>query len=65
MEKACYPKAKTTLIYLSPFPYSAFLRLYLAITPIHQKHMMGAAWKTESMDNPVFATPILTISWLA
>ena len=25
----------------------------------------GAAWKTESMVTPVFATPILTTSWLA
>ncbi|WP_420026024.1 hypothetical protein [Enterobacter kobei] len=25
----------------------------------------GAAWKTESMVTPVFATPILTINWLA
>jgi len=25
----------------------------------------GSAWKTESMVTPVFATPILTISWLA
>ncbi len=26
---------------------------------------LGSAWKTESMVTPVFATPILTISWLA
>jgi hypothetical protein len=26
---------------------------------------MGSAWKTESMVTPVFATPILTTSWLA
>ncbi|WP_154922510.1 hypothetical protein [Klebsiella grimontii] len=25
----------------------------------------GSAWKTESMVTPVFATPILTTSWLA
>ena len=25
----------------------------------------GSAWKTESMVTPVFATPILTINWLA
>jgi hypothetical protein len=27
--------------------------------------ILGSAWKTESMVTPVFATPILTISWLA
>nr|AWM64119.1 Glycerol dehydrogenase [Klebsiella pneumoniae]QEQ70089.1 Glycerol dehydrogenase [Klebsiella pneumoniae] len=27
--------------------------------------MMGAPQKTESMVTPVFATPILTTSWLA
>ena len=27
--------------------------------------MVGSAWKTESMVTPVFATPILTTSWLA
>ena len=26
---------------------------------------LGSAWKTESMVTPVFATPILTINWLA
>ncbi|CZV60416.1 DUF4158 domain-containing protein [Citrobacter freundii] len=26
---------------------------------------LGSAWKTESMVTPVFATPILTTSWLA
>ncbi|MER1573524.1 Tn3 family transposase, partial [Enterobacter hormaechei] len=26
---------------------------------------VGSAWKTESMVTPVFATPILTTSWLA
>ncbi len=27
--------------------------------------LQGSAWKTESMVTPVFATPILTTSWLA
>jgi hypothetical protein len=27
--------------------------------------LIGSAWKTESMVTPVFATPILTTSWLA
>ena len=27
--------------------------------------LKGSAWKTESMVTPVFATPILTTSWLA
>jgi hypothetical protein len=27
--------------------------------------LLGSAWKTESMVTPVFATPILTTSWLA
>ena len=27
--------------------------------------IVGSAWKTESMVTPVFATPILTTSWLA
>jgi cytochrome c biogenesis protein CcdA len=27
--------------------------------------VLGSAWKTESMVTPVFATPILTTSWLA
>ena len=30
-----------------------------------KKQYQGAAWKTESMVTPVFATPILTINWLA
>ncbi|MCE9977301.1 hypothetical protein [Leclercia adecarboxylata] len=31
----------------------------------HLLATMGSAWKTESMVTPVFATPILTTSWLA
>ncbi|MEA4054740.1 hypothetical protein VBJ67_23520 [Enterobacter hormaechei] len=27
--------------------------------------VQGSVWKTESMVTPVFATPILTTSWLA
>ncbi|MGE1404468.1 DUF3330 domain-containing protein (plasmid) [Citrobacter freundii] len=30
-----------------------------------QARAKGSAWKTESMVTPVFATPILTTSWLA
>ncbi|MGX9738572.1 MerR family DNA-binding transcriptional regulator [Pseudocitrobacter corydidari] len=30
-----------------------------------EAHIEGYAWKTESMVTPVFATPILTTSWLA
>ncbi|HFI2181369.1 TPA: IS1 family transposase, partial [Enterobacter roggenkampii] len=42
---------------------------YTASQPgTHQKiidmAMKGSAWKTESMVTPVFATPILTTSWL-
>ena len=33
--------------------------------PYPLETMLGSAWKTESMVTPVFATPILTINWLA
>ncbi len=33
--------------------------------PYPLETMLGSAWKTESMVTPVFATPILTTSWLA
>ena len=32
---------------------------------LNELHQRGAPQKTESMVTPVFATPILTISWLA
>ena len=36
-----------------------------AVVPDSLQIFLGSAWKTESMVTPVFATPILTTSWLA
>ncbi len=38
-------------------------KLHLAVDS--KTHEMGSSQKTESMVTPVFATPILTTSWLA
>ncbi len=49
----------------------AVYRIREALQTIHTsnqdvlKAFMGSSQKTESMVTPVFATPILTISWLA
>ncbi|KKC61592.1 hypothetical protein WG82_21730 [Citrobacter amalonaticus] len=47
-------------------PQSPFIRTLreAGIRPGETEHL-GSAWKTESMVTPVFATPILTTSWLA
>ncbi len=39
--------------------------LFSGLTALSAEFTMGSAWKTESMVTPVFATPILTTSWLA
>ncbi|HFI8153647.1 TPA: Tn3 family transposase [Escherichia coli] len=41
------------------------LTLLTATISLWNTVYMGSAWKTESMVTPVFATPILTTSWLA
>ncbi|EHO3259841.1 hypothetical protein KK641_004694 [Salmonella enterica subsp. enterica serovar Mbandaka] len=41
--------------------FDEWSRKWVTVTRLKE----GSAWKTESMVTPVFATPILTTSWLA
>ncbi|EOM1152090.1 hypothetical protein ACNA9W_004756 [Citrobacter freundii] len=47
-------------------PVKALPDLIRAIVrPVQSDFLLGSSQKTESMVTPVFATPILTINWLA
>ncbi|WP_338404298.1 hypothetical protein [Enterobacter hormaechei] len=58
-------RERTALTSASPEALSAHLPLLENQASSVWSMGKGSAWKTESMVTPVFATPILTTSWLA
>ncbi len=60
-------RAWTSLVAVVVLMEELTLSLWLLINDVQilSPHFMGSSQKTESMVTPVFATPILTTSWLA